>query len=125
MFTGRVIGTVVATTKDRRLVGSKLLIVQPLNLKGEAEGYALVAVDSVGAGAGERVLVVTGSPARLAAMNADAPVDAAIVGIVDSVEIVSTAIASSEATTDSRTRTSPPESQGSEPSVDSDQKTAK
>ncbi len=87
MIIGRVIGTVVATRKDERLRGSKLLLVRPLTLKGEDENNYLVAVDTVGAGFRERVLVVSGSSARLAEGMKDRPVDAAIIGIIDSVEV--------------------------------------
>ena len=87
MILGKVVGTVVATRKDERLVGSKLLLVQPVRPDGSERGAALVAVDTVDAGAGEQVLVVSGSSARMAAGLADRPVDAAIVGIVDTVAI--------------------------------------
>jgi ethanolamine utilization protein EutN len=87
MIIGRVIGTVVATRKDERLLGSKLLLVRPITLQGEDENNYLVAVDTVGAGVGERVLVVSGSSARLAEGMKDRPVDAAIIGIIDSVEV--------------------------------------
>lgn len=88
MILGKVVGTVVATRKDERLVGSKLLLVQPVRPDGSEErGAALVAVDTVDAGAGEQVLVVSGSSARMAAGLADRPVDAAIVGIVDTVAV--------------------------------------
>ena len=86
MFIAKVVGTVVATRKDENLVGLKLMVVRPVNGKGQAEGQTLVAVDSVGAGVGETVLVVKGSPARLVLQNKAAPVDAAIVGIVDEME---------------------------------------
>jgi ethanolamine utilization protein EutN len=87
MIIGRIIGTVVATRKDSRLEGKKLLIVRPITLTGEDEQSYLVAVDTVGAGFGERVLVVSGSSARLAEGLKDRPVDAAIVGIIDTVEV--------------------------------------
>jgi ethanolamine utilization protein EutN len=83
----RVVGTVVATRKDERLVSHKLLVVQPVSPRGAPEGASLVAVDTVDAGAGETVLVVSGSSARMAAGLKDCPVDAAIVGIVDAVEM--------------------------------------
>ena len=88
MILGKVVGTVVATRKDERLVGSKLLLVQPVRPDGSERGAPLVAVDTVDAGAGEQVLVVSGSSARMAAGLADRPVDAAIVGIVDTVDTV-------------------------------------
>lgn len=87
MIIARILGTVVSTQKDERLVGKKLLLVRPLNLDGtDASGYS-VAVDTVGAGFHERVLVVAGSSARLAEGMKDAPVDAAIVGVIDTVDI--------------------------------------
>ena len=87
MILAKVIGTVVATRKDERLVSQKLLLAQPLDAKGEPQGSHLVAVDTVDAGVGETVLIVSGSSARMAEGLKDAPVDAAIVGIVDAVEI--------------------------------------
>jgi len=87
MIIGRILGTVVATRKDERLRGCKLLLVRPITLKGEDESSYLVAVDTVGAGFREKVLVVSGSSARLAEGMKNCPVDAAIVGIIDSVEV--------------------------------------
>ena len=86
MILARVVGTVVATRKDERLVGSKLLLAQPVSPDGEPRGTELVAVDTVDAGASETVLIVTGSSARMVDGLSDCPVDAAIVGIVDVVE---------------------------------------
>ncbi|MDW7673851.1 MAG: EutN/CcmL family microcompartment protein [Bacillota bacterium] len=86
MQLGKVVGTVIATRKDDRLVGSKMLITQPINAKLEPLGEALIAIDTVGAGVDELVLFVVGSVAPFAVRKEDAPVDAAIVGIVDSVE---------------------------------------
>jgi ethanolamine utilization protein EutN len=83
----RVVGTVVATRKDERLVSSKLLVARPIDPSGKAEGKYLVAVDTVDAGYGETVLIVSGSSARMASGLKDCPVDAAIVGIVDAVEV--------------------------------------
>ena len=88
MLLARVVGTVVATRKDERLVSSKLLVVRPVDPAGKIEGSYLVAVDTVDAGAGEMVLIVSGSSARMAAGLKDCPVDAAIVGVVDQVEVV-------------------------------------
>jgi microcompartment protein CcmK/EutM len=86
MIIARILGTVVSTQKDSRLVGKKLLIVRPLNLDGtDASGFT-VAVDTVGAGFHERVLVVAGSSARLAEGMKDAPIDAAIVGVIDTID---------------------------------------
>ena len=83
MIIARILGTVVSTQKDERLKGSKLLLVRPLNLDGsDGSGY-VVAVDTVGAGFHERVLVVAGSSARLAEGQKDKPVDAAIIGVID------------------------------------------
>lgn len=87
MILGRVVGTVVATRKDERLTGAKLLVVRSVDPHGRDEAGYLVAVDTVDAGARDRVLVVTGSSARMAAGLKDYPVDAAIVGVVDSVEV--------------------------------------
>lgn len=90
MFLARVVGTVVATRKDERLVGLKLLIVRPTGPSGTDAGAGVVAVDTVDAGRGDHVLVVTGSSARMAAGLSERPVDAAIVGVVDTVELAST-----------------------------------
>ena len=87
MVLGKVVGTVVATRKDPRLVGTKLLVVRPMDPRGKPEGHYLVAVDTVDAGVGETVLVVSGSSARMASGLKDCPIDAAIVGIVDEIEI--------------------------------------
>jgi ethanolamine utilization protein EutN len=87
MIIARIVGTVVSSQKDERLLGKKLLIVRPINLDGtDTSGY-VVAVDTVGAGFHERVLVVAGSSARLAQGMKDTPVDAAIVGVIDTVDI--------------------------------------
>jgi ethanolamine utilization protein EutN len=85
MILGRIVGTVVATRKDARLEGKKLLVVKPISPQGEDESGYLIAVDTVDSGFRETVLVVTGSSARNAAECKDRPVDAAIVGIVDEV----------------------------------------
>ena len=87
MILAKIVGTVVATHKDERLVSKKLLLVQPIEPDGAPRGSHLVAVDTVDAGAGETVLVVSGSSARMAGDLKDTPVDAAIVGIVDSIEV--------------------------------------
>jgi ethanolamine utilization protein EutN len=84
----RVIGTVVATQKHRKFEGAKLLLVQPLNLDDTPRGASLLAVDGVGAGVRERVLIVLeGRAAGEVLGQKAAPVDAAIIGIVDHVEI--------------------------------------
>jgi len=88
MQIGRVIGTVVATRKHRKIEGAKLLLVQPLTLEGAPKGVALLAIDSVGAGVGEKVLlVIEGKSAGDALRRKGAPVDAAIIGIVDTVSV--------------------------------------
>jgi ethanolamine utilization protein EutN len=88
MQIARVVGTVVATQKHRRFGGAKLLLVQPLNPDDTPRGAALLAVDGVGAGVREKVLIVLeGRAAGEALGRKAAPVDAAIVGIVDAVEI--------------------------------------
>jgi len=85
---GRVVGTVVATQKHRKFEGAKLLLVQPLNIDDTPRGAALLAVDGVGAGVDEKVLVVLeGRAAGEALGRKAAPVDAAIVGIIDSVTV--------------------------------------
>jgi len=87
MILGRVVGTVVATRKDERLMGAKLLLVRAIDPHGKDESAHMVAVDTVDAGFSDRVLIVTGSSARMAAGLKDTPVDAAIVGVVDTVEV--------------------------------------
>ncbi|MGD0361906.1 MAG: EutN/CcmL family microcompartment protein [Bryobacteraceae bacterium] len=87
MILARVVGTVVATRKDPRLEGKKLIIVKPVSPEGKDEAGYLVAVDTVSAGFKERVLVVSGSSARMAEGCKDLPVDTAIVGIVDDVRL--------------------------------------
>ncbi len=87
MQLAHVVGTVVSTQKNRRLEGSKLLLVQPVTLVDLPRGVALFAVDSVGAGVGEKVLVVLEGRAAIDVLGRKgAPVDTAIVGIVDRVE---------------------------------------
>ena len=83
MQLARVIGEVVATIKDPNLVGSKMLVLQPLAPSGEDIGRTLVALDSVGAGVGERVFFVRGREAAFPFYPAEPPTDASIVGIVD------------------------------------------
>ena len=95
MFLARVTGHVVATAKDKTLLGQKLYVVEPLNVKYEGEakaaslgntGRAIVAIDAVGCGEGQLVLVVQGSSARMTEQTKNLPADAVIVGIVDSAE---------------------------------------
>ncbi|HKB13397.1 MAG TPA: EutN/CcmL family microcompartment protein [Vicinamibacterales bacterium] len=88
MLIGRVIGTVVATQKHRKFEGAKLLLVQPLNVDDTPRGTAVLAVDGVGAGVDEKVLVVMeGRAAGEALGRKAAPVDAAIIGIVDQIDL--------------------------------------
>jgi ethanolamine utilization protein EutN len=88
MQIGRVVGTLVSTQKHRTLEGAKLLLVQPLSLDDSPRGAPLLTIDSVGAGVGEKVLVVIeGKAAGDALGRRAAPVDAAIVGIVDRVDL--------------------------------------
>lgn len=82
MQKGIVVGNVVSTRKQESLVGSKFMEVQLIKNNVRMDEY-IIAVDSVGAGIGETVLLTVGSPARLALSNKTAPVDAVIVGIVD------------------------------------------
>ncbi|MBE6546177.1 MAG: ethanolamine utilization protein EutN [Ruminococcaceae bacterium] len=82
MLIGKVVGSVVSTRKNEKLVGSKFMIVEACAETGNVK--RIVAVDNVGAGIGETVLVATGSAARIGCDHANAPIDAAIVGIIDS-----------------------------------------
>ena len=86
MYLAEVKGNVVATTKNEKLVGSKLLIVQPMSPDFEPYGNPIIAVDTVGAGFRDRVIIASGGSAR-AVFNEKTPVDAAIVGIIDSLEM--------------------------------------
>jgi ethanolamine utilization protein EutN len=84
----RVVGTVVSTQKHRKFEGAKLLLVQPLNLDDSPRGHTLLAVDGVGAGVHEKVLVVLeGRAAGEALGRKAAPVDAAVIGIIDRVDV--------------------------------------
>jgi microcompartment protein CcmK/EutM len=87
MQLGRIIGTVVCTVKNPSLVGKKLLLVQPINRHGKDKGKPLVAVDSVGAGAGETIYWCKGREAGYPFAPNDVPTEATIVGIVDSINI--------------------------------------
>jgi ethanolamine utilization protein EutN len=88
MMLARVVGNVVSTRKAEKLVGRKLLVIEPVDFVNQkTDGKPLVAVDSVGAGEGEIVLVVQGSSARLTETTQDTPVDATIMGIVDYLEV--------------------------------------
>ena len=81
-----VIGSTIATIKDENLSGRKLLIVRETNTAGEPTGAPFVAVDTVGAGSGDLVLITTGSSARYTQITKETPVDAVIVGVIDSLE---------------------------------------
>lgn len=87
MQIGRIMGTVVATRKDDRLVGTKLMITQPLDLDLSPKGEPLIAVDTVGAGIGELVIYAKGTASRIAANKLDAPIDASVIGIIDEMDI--------------------------------------
>ena len=82
MFKGIIRGNIVSTRKQEALVGSKFMEVQLIKNGNLTEEF-IIAIDSVGAGIGETVLITTGSPARLALHNTQSPADAVIVGIVD------------------------------------------
>jgi ethanolamine utilization protein EutN len=87
MLLARVVGTVVATRKDPRLEGFKLLVVRQITPDGKEDGAYMVAVDTVSAGNRELVLTVAGSSARMADGCKDKPVDCVIVGIVDGLDV--------------------------------------
>ncbi len=87
MFLGKVIGTVWSTKKDENLVGAKFLIVRQLDLNLKDKDSFVIAVDSVGAGEGEIVLVATGSSSRQTEFTKNKPVDAVIMAIVDKLDI--------------------------------------
>lgn len=87
MLLARVVGTVVATRKDPRLEGKKLLVVKTISPEGKDDGNYFVAVDTVDAGFRETVLLVQGSSARMAVECKDRPVDTAIIGVVDTVRL--------------------------------------
>ena len=87
MLLARVVGTVVATRKDPRLEGKKLLVLRHVSPEGEDQPGYVIAIDTVGAGYRETVIAVSGSSARMASGMKDSPVDTAIVGIVDDVEL--------------------------------------
>ncbi|MBU0551944.1 EutN/CcmL family microcompartment protein [Myxococcota bacterium] len=88
MIIGKVIGTVVASQKERELIGLKFLAVAPIDLlTGEVQGGGVIAADAVGAGVGEVVLYATGSSARQTQITQNRPVDATIMAIVDTFEV--------------------------------------
>ena len=82
MIIGKVVGSLFSTRKSEKLVGNKFMIVEPVESMRNT-GSRLVAIDIIGAGIGEYVLVAQGSAARIGCDMADAPIDAAIVGIID------------------------------------------
>jgi ethanolamine utilization protein EutN len=85
---GRVVGNLVSTQKNEKLSGAKLLLVQPLNLEGRPQGVPVLAIDGVDAGVGDRVLLLQeGRSAQLVLGRGTAAVDAAVVGVVDAVEL--------------------------------------
>lgn len=87
MYLAKIIGNVVATQKDQSLVGSKLLIVDPMEIIPDRQlPGPMIAVDTIGAGIGETVLIITGSSARKATGN-NRVTDVAVVGIIDSIEV--------------------------------------
>jgi microcompartment protein CcmK/EutM len=87
MILGRVVGTVVVTMKNASLGGKKLLVVQPIDSQGRDTGKAIVALDAVGAGTGERVYWCRGKEASFPFLPEEVPIEATIVGIVDEVNI--------------------------------------
>jgi len=87
MMLGRIIGTVVCTMKNASLEGHRLLLVQPIDRHGRDKGKPFVAVDSVGAGAGETIYWCRGREASFPFLPKDVPTEATIVGIVDSIHI--------------------------------------
>jgi ethanolamine utilization protein EutN len=87
MIIGQVIGNVWATRKHEDLSGAKFMIVEPRAFEGHRQPYPVVAVDLIGAGVGETVLVVSGSSARLSVGSGNKPIDHVIVGIVDQVDL--------------------------------------
>lgn len=89
MLIGRVIGDVVATQKAPSHVGRKILVVQPLNLDGSDRGEAVLALDAVDAGIGERVLLTAeGYSAMTAVGRPNSPIDMAVIGVIDSVDLI-------------------------------------
>lgn len=88
MLLGRVIGNVVSTVKNPKLEGAKLMLVQPLDLDGQARGVPVIAIDSVDAGVGDRVLLTLDGKSAMQALGRGlAAVDAAILGVVDAVDL--------------------------------------
>jgi microcompartment protein CcmK/EutM len=86
MLIAKVVGDIVASHKADGLAGQKLLLVQPVDVKGTAKGNPLVAVDAVGAGQGEWVVLCQGSSARMTPVSEGRPVDAVVIGIIDTIQ---------------------------------------
>ncbi len=88
MYAAKIIGSAVCTCKEQKLVGLKMLVVQPISLLTlENEGKPVVAIDAVGAGESEVVLVVGGSSARQTEVTNNMPVDATIMAVIDYIDI--------------------------------------
>lgn len=87
MFLGKVIGSVWATQKEEGMDNLKLMVVQPIDFRERDAGQHVIAADRIGAGVGERVIVSRGSPARVLFAGRTVPIDAMIVGIVDSFDV--------------------------------------
>jgi len=87
MLIGKVIGNVWSTRKSDDLVGCKFMIVEPCEYDGHSRAYPVIAVDQIGAGVGETVLVVSGSSARVSFGTGNQPIDHVIVGVVDEVDL--------------------------------------
>ncbi|MDS1002326.1 EutN/CcmL family microcompartment protein [Clostridium sporogenes] len=87
MIIGKVVGNVWATRKDEKLSGQKFLVVRIIESKSKEKDELFVVSDNVGAGQGDYVLITTGSSARISLGNEEIPVDATIIGIIDSIEV--------------------------------------
>lgn len=87
MIIGKVVGNVWATRKEETLNGLRFLVVKPIDYYSDKDFPTLVAVDCIGAGVGETVLIVKGSSARKISGSLEAPIDASIIGIIDTVEV--------------------------------------
>lgn len=87
MLLGKVVGSVWSTQKEKGMDQLKLLIIQPVDWKDQCNGQPVIAADRIGAGVGERVIVARGTPARIIFSEKLVPIDAVVVGIVDSYEV--------------------------------------
>ena len=88
MLIGLVVGSLVSTQKNAKLEGAKLLLVQPLDLAGKAQGGAVLAIDSLSAGVGDRVLLIMeGYSAMTAVGRPNSPIDMAVIGVIDSIDL--------------------------------------